>query len=181
MMGQQDVFSQYNKMKNNRRTIITLIGIVFVLALAIPAGLLATFLFAQEAPPQVGHGALHKVEITTVDKCEATIIAFTASNRPETVTILAEDEICQDLTGEFIAVQATQILQETLDKCQPLSSLPNEDPDKRVDPSTKNPKAKSLKWRVRPDNTYICSSPVTVTITWERSEYNLSWRSTNAG
>ena len=145
----------------------------------IPAGLFVTFLFAQEVPPQIGLGSLHKVEAVTVDKCEATITAFISSNRSESVNISVPDEICSALTGEFIASQATQILQEALETCQRLTDLPDEDPDKRINPIITNPKAKSFKWRVRPEATYLCSSPVTINITWTGTEYTLGWRSTN--
>ena len=145
----------------------------------IPAGLFATFLFAQEVPPQLGLGALHKAEAITISKCEASIIVWTASNKPTTVNILAPDEICEGLTGEFLAAQATQILQEDLDTCQKLTDLPEEDPDRRVNPIASNPKAKSLQWRIKPEATYLCSSPVTVNIIWDGTQYNLSWRSTN--
>ncbi len=166
-------------MKNQRKTILSLLGVIVVLGLMIPAGLFATFLFAQQPPPQLGLGALHKVEVITISKCEASITAFTASNKPNTVNISVPDEICQALTGANIAVQATQILQEDLDFCQRLTDLPNEDPDKRTNPIISNPRAKSLKWRIRPEATYLCSSPVTINITWDGTEYNLSWRSTN--
>ena len=168
-------------MKKLTPTIKTLIGVIIILVIVIPAGLLVPrWLFAQEIPPQVGQGGLNKVEATTISKCQATIKAFTSSNKSKDVIINVPDRHCSTTSGNELAANATQLLQEALDKCQLVSALPDDDPDKRVDPSTKNPKAKSLKWRVKPDNTYLCSSPVTVTITWNGIEYILSWRSTNA-
>lgn len=159
-----------------------IIAVAVMLAIAVPAGLLVPQLFAQVVPPQLGLGALHKVEIFNTDKCSASIIAFTNSNKSVQVNIaVPTGEECDRAVGTDLAAAATAKLQTTLDFCQPLSSLPNDDPDKKVDPSTKNPKAKSLRWKVKNLEPHLCSSPVTVAITWDGNEYNLTWRSTNAG
>ncbi len=145
----------------------------------IPAGLFATFLFAQTPPPQVGHGALHKVEIITVSKCEASIFTWTSSNRSRQTNILYPKEECDKLTGEEIAANTTILLQQDLDKCQLVKDLPEDDLDKILDPKTTE--QKSQYWDIRADDTYLCSSPVKVLVTWTGKEYILSWRSTNAG
>lgn len=166
-------------MKNLTPTIRTLLGIILILILVIPAGLfIPRWLFAQEIPPQVGHGALHKVEVTTVSKCEATILVWTSSNRSRQVNILVPKDQCDKLTGGGIAVDTTIILQEALDKCQLLSDLPDDDPDLIKDPKTTD--QKSLYWDLKADDTFLCSSPVKVQVTWDGKEYSLSWRSTNA-
>ena len=167
-------------MKTRTPTIKTLLGIIIILAIMVPAGLfIPRWLFAQEVPPQLGHGALHKVETTTVSKCEAVIATWTSSNKHLLTNIRILDDQCAKLTGEEIAADTTTLLQQALDKCQKLTDLPADDPDKTTDPKTTD--QKSLTWDTRADDTYLCSSPVKVTITWDGKEYNLSWRSTNAG
>ena len=153
-----------------------------ILAFAVLGGLLIPrLLFSQASLPLLGTGALHKVEIIDNGKCNTSITAWESSIKGKTVDIRIPENECDRASGIKQAHIATLLLQEALETCQPLSSLPDDDPDKKADPSIDNPQAKSLKWRVRSDDTYLCSRPVTVKVTWDGLQYSLEWRSTNAG
>ncbi len=157
--------------------------IIPILGLAILAGLyIPRFLLAQEALPQVGHGALHRVEILDSSKCTMHIKVWLNNDEGLERQLALSSGQCNRFTGGELAATATQLLQEALDNCQLLTDLPIDDPDRTTDPIVTNSAQKSLKWILKPDGfTYLCSSPVTVTVIWNGTEYNLEWRSTNAG
>ncbi len=156
-------------MNKKFRSILTTL---LVLSVVIPAGLFIPHLLAQEPLPQLGLGALHRVEILNSTKCLATLTVFRSSDdttNNEVVIDLPPGQ-CRRFTGEELAAQATQLLQDALDFCQPIQSLPNDDPDRFTDPARA-----SLFWR----DGNLCSHVVEVTVTWDGVEYNLSWRSVN--
>jgi hypothetical protein len=164
------------------KVIIVVTIIVLGSSVGLLAGLYGPRLLAQEPPPQVGHGALQRVEIVQSDKCSATLRIYRTSTDWHEASIALPPGQCNKATGEELADQATTFLQDALDKCQELSTLPSDDPDKTTDPIVTNPALKSLRWVIKPDGfTYLCSSPVTVLVTWDGTQYNLEWRSTNAG
>ncbi len=149
----------------------TLFGILAILAITIPAGLFIPRLLAQEPPPQLGQGALHKVEIFNTDKCNANLIAFKNSNESIQVNItVPKGAECDKAVGMDLATAATMGLQDAMDFCVPISSLPDDDPDKLTDPKVVNPEQKSMFYK----DFKLCSSPVVVQITWDGKEYNLS-------
>lgn len=155
-----------------------IVAVAVMLAIAVPAGLLASRLFAQEIPPQLGLGALHKVEIFNRGKCSASIIAFESSNKSTQVNIeVPPGKECTEAVGAELAAAATIKLQANLDFCQPISSLPDDDPDKLTDPKVADPDRKSLYY----DGFDLCSRPVIVLITWDGKEYTLAWESANRG
>lgn len=155
-----------------------IIAVGVMLAIAVPAGLFAHALFVADPLPQLGLGALHKVEIFNTDKCSASLIAFTGSNQSIQVNIeVPRGKECAQALGADLAATATAELQNALDFCQPISSLPDDDPDKITDPKVADPDRKSLYY----DGFDLCSRPVVVEITWDGSEYNLAWKSTNSG
>ena len=95
----------------NNRTIKTILGIIIILIIVVPAGLiLPRWLFAQEVPPLIGHGSLYKVEVFTVSKCEAVIATWTSSNKHFLTNISAAEDQCTKLTGEEIAANTTVLL-----------------------------------------------------------------------
>ncbi len=158
--------------------ILTILGIAAIVLIAVPAGLLVPRLFAQDVPPQLGMGALHKVEIFNTDKCSVSLIAYKNSNQSIQVNIeVPRGKECAQAVGADLAAAATVELQNALDFCQPISGLPDDDPDKITDPKVADPDRKSLYH----DGFDLCSRPVTVDITWDGTEYNLAWRSTNSG
>lgn len=149
-----------------------------MLAIAVPAGLFVPRLFAQEVPPQLGLGALHKVEIFNADKCAASIIAFETGDKSFQVNIeVPKGAECDKAVGTELAAAATVKLQELLDFCRPISSLPDDDPDKLTDPKLADPDHKSMYY----DGFDLCSRTVVVAITWDGREYNLAWKSANSG
>lgn len=155
-----------------------IVAVTVMLAVAIPAGLFVPRLFAQEVPPQLGLGALHKVEIFNTDKCLASFIAFESSNQSTQVNIeVPQGDACDKADGADLAAAATAKLQADLDFCQPISGLPDEDPDKLTDPKVADPDRKDLYY----DGFDLCSRTVVVNITWDGREYNLAWKSANTG
>ncbi len=155
-----------------------IVAVAVMVAIAVPAGLLAPRLFAQEVPPQLGFGSLHKVEIFNIDKCSASLIAFQNSNQSTQVNIeVPRGKECAQAVGTELAAAATVQLQNALTTCQSISSLPDEDPDKLTDPKVEDPEHKSMYY----DDFNLCSRPVIVLITWDGKEYNLAWKSTNSG
>ncbi len=165
-------------MKERIKKFITPLAILLVVGISIPAGLFIPLLFAADHLPQLGLGALHKVEIFNTDKCNASIIAFTSSNKSVQVNIVVpQGRECAQAVGTVLASDATIVLQSLLDTCQSISSLPEDDPDKTKDPRTDDPDLKSMFYK----GSDLCSRPVTVEITWDGSGYSLAWRSTNTG
>ena len=155
-----------------------IIAVAVMLAIAVPAGLFVPRLFAADPLPQLGLGALHKVEIFNTDKCSASLISFTSSNQSIQVNIeVPQGKECAQAIGTDLAAAATVELQNALDFCQPLSSLPDDDPDKITDPKVADPDRKALYH----DGFDLCSRPVIVDITWDGTEYNLAWKSANSG
>ncbi len=150
---------------------------MLVVALTIAGGiLLPRFLIAQDPPLQLGQGSLHRVELLNASKCSATIRIHPDSSIIREVVINVPPDQCAKVLGEELAAQATIILQDTLDYCQLLSDLASDDTDKTTDPARPD-----FGWVFKGSDTYLCASPVKVLITWNGIEYNLEWRSTNAG
>ncbi len=165
-------------MKERIKRFITPIAILLVVAITIPAGLFIPRIFAADPLPQLGIGTLHKVELFNTDKCNASIIAFTSSNKSFQVNIeVPRGQECGRADGTVLAADATIVLQNLIDSCQPIADLPEDDPDKTKDPRTDDTDLKSMFYK----GSDLCTRPVTVQITWDGSEYNLSWRSTNTG
>ncbi len=155
-----------------------IVAVAVMLAIAVPLGLLAPRLFAEEHPPQLGLGALHKVEIFNTDKCAAQIIAFTSGDKSIQVNIdVPRDGSCDRAVATELAAAATIELQNALTFCQPIADLPDDDPDRITDPRDTDPDAKSMYH----DGFNLCSRPVIVEITWTGSEYTLAWKSANTG
>ncbi len=159
-------------MKDRIKTIITPLIILLIVSIAVPAGLFIPRLFAQEPPPQLGLGSLHRVQILNSTKCSATLTIFKSSNDTNNneVVINVPPGQCNRFTGEELAAQATLLFQDALDFCQPIQSLPSDDPDRFTDPARA-----SLFWR----DGDLCSHGVEVTVTWDGSEYSIGWRSVN--
>ncbi len=159
------------KRLRNAGIILGLVAIAILGALFIPR------LLAQESPPQIGQGTLHRVEILDSSKCTMHIRVWKNSDEGLERQLALPPGQCNKFTGEELAATATTLLQEALDQCQLLSDLPDDEPAKITDPNRG-----SFKWVLKPDGfTYLCSSPVTVLVTWDGTQYNLEWRSTNAG
>ncbi len=165
-------------MKEKIKSLITPLAILLVVAIAIVGGLFIPLIFAADPLPQLGLGALHKVEIFNTDKCNASIIAFTSVDKSVQVNIeVPRGRECAQAVGTVLASDATIKLQGLLDTCQPISSLSDDDLDKTQDPRTEDTNLKSMFYK----GSDLCSRPVTIEITWDGSEYNLAWRSTNVG
>lgn len=145
--------------------------IVIIMGVAILAGLFIPRIIAQQEIPQLGYGALHKVEILNSTKCEATIRVYENSIEWKESVISVPTNQCNRATGNEIAAEATQRLQDAIDNCINRSTLPKDDPDRDTDPARGD-----LFW----SGNQICSRPVVVSITWTGTEYTLRWRSSNA-
>lgn len=155
-----------------------IVAVVVMLAIAIPSGLFVPRLFAQEVPPQLGLGALHKVEIFNTDKCSASLIAFTNANDSIQVNIqVPKGKECAQAIGTELAAAATTELQNALNICRRISELPDDDPDKLTDPKVDDPDRKDMYYQ----GFDLCSRSVIVEITWDGREYTLSWKSANSG
>ena len=155
-----------------------IVAITVMLAIAVPAGFLAPRLFAADPLPQLGLGALHKVEIFNTDKCNASLIAYKNSNESIQVNIaVPKGKECAQAIGSELAASATTELQNALDFCVPISSLPDDDPDKLADPKIADSDQKSMFYK----GFDLCSSPVKVAIAWNGAEYTLAWKSSNRG
>ncbi len=165
-------------MNKRIKSLITPLAVLLVVAIAVVGGLFIPLIFAADPLPQLGLGALHKVEIFNTDKCNASIIAFTSTNKSAQVNIVVpKGQECGRAVGTVLASDATIELQNLLDTCQPISSLPDDDSDKTKDPRTDDTDLKSMFYK----GSDLCSRPVTVEVTWDGTEYNLAWRSTNTG
>lgn len=146
--------------------------IVSIITMAILAGLFIPLILAQEDPLTIGYGSLQKIEILNSSKCEATVRVYSNSIDWEEAVISVPQGQCSKATGDEIAAEATQRLQNSIDNCVNRNTLPSDDPDRDTDPAQG-----SLFWR---DN-QICSRPVVVIITWTGVSYTLTWRSSNVG
>ncbi len=165
-------------MKERFKNLTTPLAVLVIVGIAVLGGLFIPRLFAQEVLPQLGMGSLHKVEIFNTDKCSASIIAFTSSNESAQVNIVVpRGRECAQAVGAMLASDATIVLQNLIDICQPISSLPDDDPDKTEDPRTGDADLKSMFYK----GSDLCSRSVTVEITWDGNEYDLAWKSTNTG
>ena len=156
-------------------SILILILAPAIVIAALTAGLYLPRLLAQELPPQLPKGAIGTIQLENTGKCEVTIRYTKTGDLGKEAAMKAAPQICNRTTGEEFANQLTSLIQESLDHCILVSSLPDDDPDKAKDPATK-----SLYWEFKLDGlNYLCNHLVDVFVKWDGSVYDLQWKSVN--
>jgi hypothetical protein len=122
---------------------------------------------------------VHKVDINNVSQNDATIGVWQSSTEALKINVTAQTAR-SFLSGsakndpDKIAAKMTELLQNDLDVVQLLTSLPNDDPDKTIDPARPDLFWKDLGGGI----IALVGRAVTVSITWTDEEYLLHCRRT---
>ncbi len=117
---------------------------------------------------------VHAIYCDTVSEISGTCTVEIASNVATSVQV---DDSRKKLTGQErtngfeIAKQMATDMQFNVDFRQPLNELPDDDPDKTIDPARCD-----LFWQVLDGTTYLTGRSILVNVEWDRSLYRLGVR-----